>query len=373
MPDAAPIRFVMLGGFLGSGKTTTIARLARHYQQQGKTVAVVTNDKAADSVDTLRLQAEGLNVGEMPGACFCGNVDELISMVDALGAAARPDVVFAEPVGSCLDMVGTVIRPLELSYGRRFQAAPLGVLVKPHHAAKILRGEENAGVSPQAAYIFRQQLAEADFAAINRADQLSDAEIAELERLLTAAHPETPVVSISAKTGRGFDAFLALVEREGNFGRKADLTSTPIDYDQYAAGEAELGWLNAILLATAAEPVDVDQLLVEFLRGFRDAVRDAGGTVAHLKGIVLGGGRHASAGVVGNTFEPELSHAAGCRLERFQWVVNARAACDPAKLEHLAKGQWSATAARHGVTVEMAHLQCFSPGRPAIPSLTDRV
>jgi Ni2+-binding GTPase involved in maturation of urease and hydrogenase len=367
MPNPAPIRFIMLGGFLGAGKTTTIARLAEHFQRQGKTVAVVTNDKAADSVDTLRLQAQGLNVGEMPGACFCGNVDELIGMVDALGAAARPDVVLAEPVGSCLDMVGTVIRPLEASYGRRFEVAPFGVLVKPYHAGKILRGEENAGVSPQAAYIFRQQLAEADFAAINRADQLSDAQIAELERLLTAAHPETPVVSISAKTGRGFEAFIALVERRGEFGKRSPV----IDYDQYAAGEAELGWLNATLLVAAEAPVEVDRLLVEFLRGFRDAIRGAGGEVAHLKAIVLGGGRHAAAGVVGNAVEPELSHAAGASVDRFQWVVNARAACEPATLERLAKAEWTSAAARHGATVEVAHLQCFSPGRPAVPSVID--
>ena len=72
----------MLGGFLGAGKTTTIARLAERYVRDGRNVAVVTNDKAADSVDTLRLRALGLNVGELPGACFCGNVDELIEMED---------------------------------------------------------------------------------------------------------------------------------------------------------------------------------------------------------------------------------------------------------------------------------------------------
>ena len=40
-------RFIMIGGFLGAGKTTTISRLARHFQLQGKHVAIVTNDQAA--------------------------------------------------------------------------------------------------------------------------------------------------------------------------------------------------------------------------------------------------------------------------------------------------------------------------------------
>ena len=46
----------MVGGFLGAGKTTTLARLARHYMQQGKRVGIVTNDQAADLVDTNSLR-----------------------------------------------------------------------------------------------------------------------------------------------------------------------------------------------------------------------------------------------------------------------------------------------------------------------------
>ena len=59
------IRFVMLGGFLGAGKTTTIARLARHYQSQGLKIGIVTNDQATDLVDTNSLRAQGFDVGEV--------------------------------------------------------------------------------------------------------------------------------------------------------------------------------------------------------------------------------------------------------------------------------------------------------------------
>jgi G3E family GTPase len=301
-----------------------------------------------------------LNVGEMPGACFCGNVDELIEMVDALAAAARPDVVLAEPVGSCLDMVGTVIRPLEQSYGRRFEIAPFGVLVKPTHAAKILRGDENAGVSPQAAYIFRQQLAEADFAAINRCDQLSSAEIDELQRLLVAAHPQTPVLAMSAKTGVGFEAFVELLERRGEFGRRV----APVDYEAYSAGEAELGWLNATLLVAAAAPFDVDAFLMNLLRRIRDALRTVAAEVAHVKTIALGGGRHATANLISNAVEPETTRAMHCELDRFQLVVNVRAACEPRTLQGIIEQAWRESAATVQAEVDVVHLQCFSPGRP---------
>jgi G3E family GTPase len=355
---ASPIRFVLLGGFLGAGKTTTIARLAQHYQAQGRNVAIITNDKAADSVDTLRLRAEGLHVGELPGACFCGNVDELIDMVSALGAAARPDVVLAEPVGSCLDMAGTVIRPLEQSYGRKFEVAPYGVLVKPTHAVKILRGEGAIGVSPQAAYIFRQQLAEADFVAVNRCDQLSPAAVDELQRLLIAAHPNTPVLAISAKTGQGFDALTELLEQRGQFGRRV----VTIDYDAYSSGEAQLGWLNATLLVDAAAPLDVDAQLLELLRSVRDDLRVVGAEVAHMKAIALGGGRHATANLISQAGEPETTTAACCELPRFQLVINARVACDPATLRRVFETAWSRWATAHDARIDVAHMQCFSPG-----------
>ena len=43
-------RFVMIGGFLGAGKTTAISRLARMYIERGMKVGIVTNDQAADLV-----------------------------------------------------------------------------------------------------------------------------------------------------------------------------------------------------------------------------------------------------------------------------------------------------------------------------------
>src|SRR5262245_15819363 len=124
-----PIRFIMIGGFLGAGKTTCISWLARAYQKQGRQVAIITNDHANDLVDTHSLRSQGFQVAEIPGACFCGSVDDLISAVDKLGTDIRLDVVLVEPIGSCIDMVATVIRPLQQLYSQQFSLAPYGVLV----------------------------------------------------------------------------------------------------------------------------------------------------------------------------------------------------------------------------------------------------
>ena len=55
----------MIGGFLGAGKTTTIASLANRFRSEGKNVAIVTNDQASDLVDALLLRSLGFSVCEV--------------------------------------------------------------------------------------------------------------------------------------------------------------------------------------------------------------------------------------------------------------------------------------------------------------------
>ena len=88
------VRFVMVGGFLGAGKTTTLARLARYYLGRGRRVGLVTNDQAQDLVDTNSLRAQGFPVQEVPGACFCCKFDDLITRAGP-AEAVREFVTFA--------------------------------------------------------------------------------------------------------------------------------------------------------------------------------------------------------------------------------------------------------------------------------------
>ena len=202
----ARVRFIMVGGFLGAGKTTTLARLARFYSCRGQKVGLVTNDQAADLVDTHSLRSQGFAVEEIAGACFCCRFDDLVGKVGALESNERPDIILAEPVGSCTDLVATVVQPLKDLYGQRFEVAPYAVLFKPSHGLRILRNQTEAGFSPKAAYIFRKQIEEADAIVVNRIDELPAADRKELAGLLAVQFPGVPVLWMSAKTGEGFRA-----------------------------------------------------------------------------------------------------------------------------------------------------------------------
>ena len=75
-----------------------------------------------------------------------------------------------------------------------------------------------------------------------------------------------------------------MLEQDGAFGRKI----LDIDYDIYAEGEAELGWLNGAVHVEAAKPFELDKLIVDIVKQLRGCVLEARAEVAHLKAIGLG-------------------------------------------------------------------------------------
>ncbi len=353
-------RFIMIGGFLGAGKTTTIARLAAHFRSEGKNVAIVTNDQAADLVDTLLLRSQGFNVGEVAGSCFCCNFDALTGTVESLSVDQRPDIVLAEPVGSCTDLVATVIRPLEQIYDQPFDIAPYGVIIKPSHGSKILGGDGQRGFSPKAEYIFRKQLEEADFVILNRIDELSKDEVDNLTRLLSEQYSNIPVIRMSAKSGVGFEALCDFLDQQGSFGQRL----MEVDYDIYAEGEAELGWLNCQAKLTSNEPFALDDFLMQLLGRLHKELVAMNAEVAHLKVIGIAEGVYAVSNLVSNTDQPVLSLPSAWKGTDADLVVNARVAVSPEQLEALVRSTLTAQAAAVNATIDIRSLQSFRPGRP---------
>ncbi|MGH7170240.1 MAG: GTP-binding protein [Gemmataceae bacterium] len=355
-----PLRFIMVGGFLGAGKTTTLARVARFYLDRGQKVGLVTNDQAQDLVDTTSLRAQGFAVEEVPGACFCCRFDDLVAKVEQLQSSQRPDVILAEPVGSCTDLVATVVQPLKDLYGDRFEVAAYPVLFKPSHGLRILNSAENAGFSPKAAYIFRKQLEEADAIVLNRIDELDAAALAELTDLVRATFPNTPLLRLSAKTGQSFEALTELLDQRGNFGRKI----LDIDYDVYAEGEAELGWLNSSVRVCADRPLSLDDFLLDVVSRLQEALSGHGGEVAHLKAIGLSDVSFGVANLVSSRSRPELSLPARGEVKELDLIVNARVALDPELIAEQVRQTVTAACTERGATAEFHTMQSFRPGRP---------
>lgn len=356
------LRYVMIGGFLGAGKTTLIARLARLYADRGLKVGIVTNDQAFGLVDTLSLRAQGFDVGEVTGACFCCKFNDLIDVVGELSSGDRPDVILAEPVGSCTDLAATVLEPMRTLYGTEVELAPLAVLLKPEHGDKILGDRGDVGFSPKAAYIFLKQLEEADVVAINKIDKLSPSDVARLERLLRERFPGKEILAISARSGQGCDQLVAALDQP----ETPRMRTPEMDYDVYAEGEAELGWLNCQVNVTAAHDAtfDLDRALIDLVERISAACRTAGVEPAHLKILAASGADMAVVNWVCSTLPPELSLASNVECGEVELTVNARVAVAPEELDDLVRRETAAWSAARSLSHEVGNMQRFRPGRP---------
>lgn len=363
MPPQPTTRFALIGGFLGAGKTTLISQLAARYVAAGKNVGIITNDQAADLVDTQHLRSQGFDVGEVAGACFCCSFDNLLETAARLSATTPPDVLLAEPVGSCTDLVATVVLPLQQMYGNRFELSPFGVLLKPSHGRRILDVEAGgrSGFSPQAEYIFRKQLDEADYLMIGRSDQLSDNEMQRLRNLLAAAAPGVPVLSVSGKDGTGVDDVLGYIESPAIAGRRV----LEIDYDIYAEGEAELGWVNLSSQLNGGTSVDLDHLAAELVADIAHRIAQLDGEIAHLKVAVGGDGLQAIANIVSSDGAVDVGLRAGREATgTLQVIVNARVAVDPEELKRACGEGVEAIARSLGLTLTGLAAHALRPGRP---------
>lgn len=360
-----PAQYIMIGGFLGAGKTTAVAKLAEHLTSQGKRVGLITNDQGRDLVDTRMLRSLGFATEEIPGGCFCCRFNSLVEAAQRLSAADRPDVFIAEPVGSCTDLVATVSYPLRRIYGNRFEIAPMSVLVDPIRARRVFGMDAGGSFSNKVVYIYKKQLEEADLIVINKSDLLGVSELEELAARLRTEFPHAQVSTVSTRQEVGLHDWFESIEH-GVAGRRP---SMEIDYDVYAEGEALLGWLNATLIVDAEEGVDADDLIAQLADEVHQRLRQAETEVAHFKMTLSSNetlsGEVAIINLVRNDLVPELCQQLDEEVSKAQIIVNLRAESPPENLAATLESAMIAVMARHpGLRLQLDHREFFRPGRP---------
>lgn len=360
--DGTKARYVMIGGFLGAGKTTSILRFAEWLTARGLKVGLVTNDQGGGLVDTALAQAHRMPVEEIVGGCFCCRFTSLVEAADTLVRDTAPDVLVAEPVGSCTDLVATVTLPLEQIYGDRFTVAPVSVVVDPLRAERVL-GLGAASLSEHVAYIYKKQLEEAEIIVINKCDLVDARRLSRLRDAVLAVAPRAVVHECSARAGTGLEPWFSRLLAETS--QAAAIAE--IDYDAYAYGESLLGWLNAEVRigAADAEEYDGNAVLVEMLTRVRAALASSGREIAHMKGTLAVEGdpyELAAANIVRTADTPAVSHRLAEPVDIGRLLVNLRAEAAPDELEAAVRTALDAVAAR--LPCEILHLEHFRPGRP---------
>lgn len=354
----------MIGGFLGSGKTTAVAALAHSLSGKGFKVGLITNDQGQQLVDTAMLRSKGFATEEIGGGCFCCRFNSLMEAADKLASEARPDIFIAEPVGSCTDLVATVTYPLRRMYGEQFQISPLSVLVDPFRAQRVLGLSEGGNFSPKVRYIYRKQLEEADIIVIGKSDLLKPDQTESLRSALVREFPRATVLAASPRSGEGLAAWFEMIER----GEQQIQPSMEVDYDLYAEGEALLGWLNATIEIRSKCEFDVNEILKKLASLIQEDLSSQSAEIAHLKMTFspdTGLGDIAVINLVRNDFVPELSIRLEPHYSSGQLILNLRAEASPDQLAHsVHRAAASVSATQADLELRVDHLEHFRPGRP---------
>lgn len=333
---------VFVGGFLGAGKTTLILAAAGELKKRGMLCAAILNDQSDALVDTQLAELHGVPSGEVTAGCFCCRLSDLTAQLDAM-LAHGPEVIFAEPVGSCTDISATVLHPL-LAEQDAYRLAPFTVLVDPLRAIALMRPDADKDVD----FLFHKQLQEADLVCVTKSDlQVRCPE-------LGAPH----VRQISARTGQGVAAWLDEV-LAGDLSAHKDVLE--IDYERYAQAEAALAWLNFRGVFESHMPISPAMLLGPWIDGMDRALTAAPIGIVHLKAVAKAVTGYVKAALCANGQEPLVEGTLDASPSmRHELTLNIRALGEPERMAAIVEREIEGL---NGHFMERA-MRCFRPAAP---------
>ena len=184
----------IIGGFLGSGKTTMLLELAKVYVDKGLKTAIIVNESGEVGVDGATIKAEGYNATELPEGCIC------CTLVGTLQATLRnikrdldPDILIIEPTG--LALPHKVKQFVHTAMIDEESCSIIG-LADVERFDLLLEKKEA---------FYKMQMSGADLVLINKVDLAKPGQVEHIRQWFSQNFPEKQVEAVSAKTGENMD------------------------------------------------------------------------------------------------------------------------------------------------------------------------
>ncbi|MBM4237727.1 MAG: hypothetical protein FJ151_04500, partial [Euryarchaeota archaeon] len=343
-------RIGIIGGFLGAGKTTLATKIAAELKAADKSVAIITNDQGEVLVDTQYAKSMGIDVEEVLRGCFCCRFPDFIRSARQLARISRPDVILAEPVGSCTDLLSTVVAPLKAIYPDEFEVAPLMIVVDGTRLLSDIIDPQTPGE-----YLRRHQIEEAEIVVLSKTDIIPKESLDNLVEIIGKINSRARVVLYSAVNGIGIDTILAnVVSSEVSSNRPVQ-----IDYDIYARAEAELGWYNGSYRFDLKERTDTYQLAIEMLRGIAENYE--AGEIAHVKLILNSESNAMKMSLIYQDVSVDGVKGSRYGSGTVAMTLNARVVSSPKKLRDVVRQSVDTSLSLFGLSLREAEDSSFSP------------
>ena len=149
----------IIGGFLGSGKTTAIMRIAAKCRNADMTVAILVNEMGEVGVDGATMKAQGYDAIELPDGCICCSLSgSLQTALKNIDRDIHPDILIIEPTG--LALPHKVKEFVHISLIDSDRTVIVGI-ADAHRFDELIEAKED---------FFARQLHASDFIVVNKCD-----------------------------------------------------------------------------------------------------------------------------------------------------------------------------------------------------------
>ena len=184
------MRVILFSGFLGSGKTTLILKLAQHLVSRGKKLAILVNEIGKIGIDNQMMKRLDLNVWELLAGCICCTLAvDLVATLKQLDEEHEVDIVIVEPSGAADPK--NILNTLTYYDGTALEGVETISVLDPLRAEAMMKA-----VTP----LITSQIKEADRILISRRDLASDDQLAYAQNLSRELNPEAGYLCIDKET-----------------------------------------------------------------------------------------------------------------------------------------------------------------------------
>ncbi len=181
------MKLILVTGFLGSGKTSLIIRLADLFCKKDRKTVVLVNEIGDIGIDNMVMRKLGLNVWELLNGCVCCSLaGDLVDMLHQLVSDHAPDFVVVEPSGAADP--SSVLKALSFYKGPVLDKIAILTILDPLRLHVLMEVMTPLIVS---------HMKQADCVVIGKSDMATSDEMTFAETTARKYNPSAPVVPFS--------------------------------------------------------------------------------------------------------------------------------------------------------------------------------
>ena len=179
-------KLILFTGFLGSGKTSLLLKIAKELSQQQKRCAIIVNEVGEIGIDNLQMKKMGYDVWEIFGGCICCTL--AISLNDTMHQLLEQyetEYILMEPSGAADP---SALYPTLARCGFTPEKIKNVMIMDPTRVEMLVEVLEP---------YLEAAIPLADLAVINKIDVATAAEIEQSEQVIRQYNPSVSIVQIN--------------------------------------------------------------------------------------------------------------------------------------------------------------------------------